>query len=1060
MPSQVFSQEGRLEELLRHASDVVVELAPDGRLLYVSDAVERVLGRTAQSLVGLSFLEVVVPKDRPNALSAFRKVVETGDGAMIPIRVARMDGLRVELETTLRSFVSESHGQRIVAICHDVTERSARVAVDRQRNAYHRALAESGARPAAIADADGTIRFSNRRFREVFGNEVGVRELLARVSPESRISLESAWYQTTHAPGSSSGSHDFEFRRDDGSFSWYSASWEAIQSEDGQRRFALFCEDITQRKKIEHALRTIASGFSFTEPEELRPMIAMIAQALEMDRLVLGLLDEDSGPLHVLVAWQDGEFIDIDRLELEGLPDSAVARGDACLHPTGVCQLMPSVAERMGPDFESYAGFPLRRLDGGVIGIIGGYGRKSIRDPDLMRSLLSSFATHAGAAIDRQRIDAEISANQDRFDALALQSDDMLIEVDANARIIYMSQASRSVLGIEPEDLLGRRVEELTHPDDHPTTRLTHAQLITGKGSWVTVSRGRHANGSWRWLESKISTFTASDGSPRAILLVRDITERRRGELGRDLLYRVVQRGADLVFVCQPDMKLLFANEAATRLVHWPSNDDSGRRTFDQLLSTKDAERLRIEILPRLEPTKPWSGELALSSSTGEEPIPTEATIFWFQGTEESAGRYLAITLRDIAKRRSAEEALRESEIRLSQAQKMEAIGRLTGGIAHDFNNLLTAIIGYSDLVLDQLGEEHGARSDTEEILRAAERAGGLTRQLLAFSRRQVIQPELMDLNAIVADTDRMLRRLIGENIELVTLQNGELHAILADPGQIEQVIVNLVVNSRDAMPRGGRIEIETTNFTAHEKVETSSGPLEIGDYVVLRVSDTGTGMEEAVLDQIFQPFFTTKQAHQGTGLGLASAHDIVSQNGGQIDVESVPDQGTTFSVYLPAARETLGTPDPTDRDLRTEGHETILLVEDSDSVRQLIQRTLEKSGYRVLAAESATAALRYCSRHSGEIDLLLTDVVLPRTPGPEVARRVVELRPGIRVLFMSGFTDDTLVRQGLRPGTSELLEKPFSPATALVRIRKLLDSPVRPLEDTLSSTSFPVEHS
>ncbi len=381
----------------------------------------------------------------------------------------------------------------------------------------------------------------------------------------------------------------------------------------------------------------------------------------------------------------------------------------------------------------------------------------------------------------------------------------------------------------------------------------------------------------------------------------------------------------------------------------------------------------------------------------------------------------------------------------MNQAQKMEAVGRLAGGIAHDFNNLLTAIIGYSDLVLDELGEGHVAQRDAEEILRAAVRAGGLTRQLLAFSRRQVLQPEPVDLNAVVADIDRMMRRLITENIELVTLQAGELQPIIADPGQLEQVIVNLVVNARDAMPHGGRLQLETANHSVLVPRRTDSGMLEPGDYVQLSVSDTGSGMDEKTRAQIFEPFFTTKEADQGTGLGLASVYGIVRQSGGQIDVDSHPGTGTRFTVFFPVAEQPASPPGRRTESPAPGGDETILLVEDAAPVRRLVQRTLEKVGYKVLAAESATAALRHCARYEGRIDLLLTDVVLPKIGGPEIAIKARELRPGIRVIFMSGFSDETLARHGLTARSRALLEKPFTPTDVLERVRRQLDASEEP---------------
>ncbi len=1058
MLTEGFSQGGREEALLRHAGDIVVELRLDGRIAYVSPAVERILGRPASYFIDLSFLEAVVPEDRQPTLAVFRKVIDTGDEPLLRFRSDHRDGHPVAFEATARSFVDDEGRRRVVVVCRDLTEQSLRGAVNQARDAYHRAIAESGTRPAAVTTLNGEIRFSNRRFREVFGNCSSIDALRERMCEESRAAMDTAWYNARRGDGSNLGSADFEYARPDGTTQWFSTTWEPILPESPDRQFSMLFQEITRRKKVEQALRLIAQGVTAAGTDSFRPIIAMIAEALELDRIVLGLLSpSDPDQLDVLVAWQDGAFLEDESLDLEGLPDHDVANGESCIHPTAIGQLMPTVAERIGHDFDSYAGIPLLRTDGSVFGLLSSYGRKPFRDTELVRSVMLSFAVLAASAIDRLRADEDVQANRARFDALALQAEDMLIEVDSNSLITYMSPASEAVLGRDPESFIGLDIGSITHPDDLPNTQRAIEQLKSGQRNTGTITRGRHADGSWRWIESRTNSFKGSDGSYRSLIVARDVTERQRGELGRDLLFSVVQNGADLVFVCETDSTLLFANEAATQLLAAPPSEAVEGLKFAELLTESDGLRLESQILPELTLATPWSGELELRGSSDRDPaIAAEATIYLFRGTERSAGTYLAITLRDVSERRRAQEALRQSELRLSQAQKMEAVGRLAGGIAHDFNNLLTAIIGYSDLVLDQLGEGHGSTRDVEEILRAAERAGGLTRQLLAFSRRQVLQPEAVDLNVIVADIDRMMRRLIGENIELVTSQDGELRRIIADPGQIEQVIVNLVVNARDAMPRGGRIDIETANFHTPTALRTDSGKLEAGDYVLLRVSDTGVGMDEAVRSQIFEPFFTTKEAHEGTGLGLASAYGIVSQTGGQIDVESVPQQGATFSIYLPAAREQSPEMEPNCEEPDVGGSETILVVEDSEPVRKLVARTLESSGYTVLVAASATAALRHCSRHDGPIDLLLTDVVLPKTSGPEIARRALELRPAIRVLFMSGFTDDTLVRQGLEPGRPALLEKPFSPATVLARVRRALNSDPEDPADPV----FPVEHS
>ncbi|MCB9726175.1 MAG: PAS domain S-box protein [Spirochaetaceae bacterium] len=1032
----------RALELLRRSPDVLVECGTDGRISFVSDAVHAVLGLPPEHLVGLSFVEVLVPENRAATVALFRKVVETGSSTIVRFRALRPDGTLVAFEAVVRVF--EDDGVlRVLASCRDVTQQRAVQEVDRQRNDYYRALVENGARLAAVADAEGTILFSSQRFKQTFGTPTHFEAITAQSTTEVRRSMANRWYASTRPDAAPSGAIDFEHASPDGRPAWYTLRWDGFLDANERRLFAVVCEEITPRKRVEQALRQIATGLLAEGPESLRRTVADLAEVLEMSRFVLATVGpEGANEVRVVAAYVDGAFLEESHLDVTDLPDAKVLEGETCIHPSGLAQLVPAVRARLGRDFESYAGLPLRRADGTVLGLAGGYGSHAIVDPDLHRSLLSAFATHAAAAIDQARIDAEIRANQDRFDALAFGSDDILIETDAEGRITYVSPGVEPVLGHRPDQLVGRPVHDFLHTDDELHYVDTRRRVAAGDERARTLSRVRHADGDFRWLETQSSGFVASDGSIRTLSLARDVSQRHHAELGRELLHRVVQLGADLVFVCEPDASVLFANDAAIARVGSGASRPLEGRSFFELLSEADAARLRDQVLPALTEAAGWTGDLELTPGDAATPIRTEATVFLFRSKDEPAHSYLAVVLHDVTARRSAEEALHESELRLGQSQKMEAVGRLAGGIAHDFNNLLTAIIGYSDLVLDEIGPGHGARRDAEEILRAAERAGGLTRQLLAFSRRQVLQPESIDLNAIVADVDRMMRRLIGENIELVTLQDGGLDRVMADPGQLEQVIVNLVVNARDAMPRGGRLQIETLNCRLAHALRVESGLLEPGEYVVLRVSDTGIGMDEETRSRIFEPFFTTKQADQGTGLGLASVWGIVSQTGGQIHVETMPRAGTTFSVYLPVSRTHEEPPEPAAVDRSVRGDETILLVEDSGTVRRLVQRTLESQGYRVLACESATAALRYCSRYEEPIHLLLSDVVLRRTSGPAIARRARELRPGIRVLFMSGFTDETLARHGLHRRREDLLEKPFTPSALLSRVRSRLDTP------------------
>jgi signal transduction histidine kinase/ActR/RegA family two-component response regulator len=392
--------------------------------------------------------------------------------------------------------------------------------------------------------------------------------------------------------------------------------------------------------------------------------------------------------------------------------------------------------------------------------------------------------------------------------------------------------------------------------------------------------------------------------------------------------------------------------------------------------------------------------------------------------------------------RKRAEEALRNSEEQLRQAQKLEAIGMLAGGIAHDFNNLLTVIGGYSDLTLVQLREEDPLRSNINEVKKAAERAAGLTRQLLAFSRKQVLQPKVLDLNAVVSELEKLLRRLIGEDIGFRTVLESTLGSVKADPGQIEQIIMNLAVNARDAMPRGGKLTIETKNVDLDEYYAKKHIAVIPGPYVMLAVSDTGTGMDQQTQARIFDPFFTTKETGKGTGLGLSTVYGIVKQSGGNIWVYSEVGRGTTFKVYLPRVDE--GAEEykrsaETQVDFR--GPETVLVAEDEEMVRKLACKVLEMSGYRVLEAANGGAALLICERHNEPIHLLITDVIMPEMSGRELADRLAQLRPEMKVLYMSGYTDNAIVHHGVLNEGASFIQKPFATHALARKVREVLDA-------------------
>ncbi len=437
--------------------------------------------------------------------------------------------------------------------------------------------------------------------------------------------------------------------------------------------------------------------------------------------------------------------------------------------------------------------------------------------------------------------------------------------------------------------------------------------------------------------------------------------------------------------------------------------------TLDRALQGERVRNAELVIIPRNGPPR-----TVLSSG---QPIA------------DAQGRNLGavVAMQDITERK-----LLESQLR--QAQKMEAIGRLAGGVAHDFNNLLNVILGYSEMVLGEIGTDDPHRARIEQVRKAGERAASLTRQLLAFSRKQVIQPRVLDLGALVAEMEKMLRRLIGEDVELIIRAQAGALRIKADPGQIEQIALNLVVNARDAMPQGGRLTIETAGVDLDERFAREHPGARPGSYVMLAVGDTGCGMTPEIQARMFEPFFTTKEPGKGTGMGLATVYGIVKQSDGYIGVASEPGRGTTFSIYMPPTVEPTEAALPHDPSASPRGTETILVVEDDPSVRNVVRDCLRIYGYTALETGDPEEGIRICQDHQGTIHLLMTDVVLPKMSGRALATRLSSLRPDMRILFMSGYTDDALGQHGVLNRDVAFLQKPFHLTVMARKVREVLD--------------------
>jgi PAS domain S-box-containing protein len=506
----------------------------------------------------------------------------------------------------------------------------------------------------------------------------------------------------------------------------------------------------------------------------------------------------------------------------------------------------------------------------------------------------------------------------------------------------------------------------------------------------------------------------------------------------------IVEGGADAVALIAGDGRLLFISAPIERMTGYTPAELIGASAFD-LVHPDDLKHAREAFQRTLAAAEPVRIEYRGRHKDGSW---RQRDVIGVNRLEDPAIAGVIVNFRDTTVSSAVETELRTEHTRLeqklAQTQKMEAVGRLAGGIAHDFNNLLTAIVGYADLAQIRVEDDELLRRDLEEIRKAGHSAASLTRQLLAFSRKQLLQPQIIDLNAIVDRMTGLLRRLIGEHIELRSLPADGLGRVNADPGQIEQVIVNLAVNARDAMPSGGTLSIETANIeldTAYvaEHPEASAGP-----HVMLSISDTGIGMDRTVQEHLFEPFYTTKEPGKGTGLGLATVYGIVKQSGGSIFVYSEAAHGTSLKIFLPRAAGAGDTAplEPILPGLR--GTETILLLEDQAEVRSVVEHMLTRHGYRVLAAGNGADGLDAARVYPGRIDLLITDVVMPGMSGRDVATQFLRERPDARELYMSGYTDDSVVQQGIIEHGVAFIQKPFTPSRLLQKIRELLDAEIQ----------------
>lgn len=678
--------------------------------------------------------------------------------------------------------------------------------------------------------------------------------------------------------------------------------------------------------------------------------------------------------------------------------------------------------------------FPVKKGEY-FFGVFEFFSREKIAPDADFLAMVNVLSSLLGEYIVRKQAEELIRLSEERFRTASRYASFVPAEFDKDLRYRWIYNPHPD---FDPAMVMGKRDDELEDSEGTRKLRDLKRRVVeSGQGEIEEIAFKR--SDGVRFYDFAVEPLRNAAGDVMGgISAAFDITPRKLAERELEKFAALVAQSNDFIAIVEPGGRLLYLNRSARRMAGMEEQDSKTGRNILEFIhpeDQKEAEGIFSHVLSE----GSWKGEFRLRIPASGRVVPVAWNLFPLRernpttdGEMQVIG--LALVALDLTE-------VKEKDEQLHHAQKMEALGRLAGGVAHDFNNILTAIIGYSDLLVALLSREVPGRDLAEEIKKAGERAASLTRQLLAYSRKQVLQKRFLVLNETVRNMEAMLRRLIGENVIFETSMDHGLWAAELDPAQMEQVILNLAVNARDAMPAGGRLLIETRNVEMDTATARTIPPLEPGLYVALVVKDTGEGMSQEVLSRLFEPFFTTKKEGKGTGLGLSMVYGIVQQSGGAVQVESTPGKGSAFSIYFPALREAKAAEEnaPTPSPAFSGGAETVLLVEDDTMVRDFLEIALARGGYTVRTASSGKDALEIEPGLGSPLSLLITDIVMPGIGGIEVAEEIRRRHPGIRVLFISGYAPDNRVTEELSEGRVELLAKPFSAEVLLAKVGKLL---------------------
>ena len=1032
--------EDRYRDLVEHSHDLICTHDLAGRILSINPEAASLLGYDRESLVGRDIRDTLLPESGDEFNDYIAKLLSEGiaQGSMVA-RTRSGEKRILEYTNTLRT---EGVAVPLVrGVAHDVTEeRQAQEALEASE-AELRALFVAMTDVILVFDAEGRyLRIAPTDPAHLYKPR---DDLIGKSLDQVFQKAEAAFFLDHIRRALNEGQmHRIEYRlRINETDVWFDGSVSPLSKDS----VLWIARDITERKRTEAERRLIFEIIEgvITTPnlDELLKLIHQsIGKLLYAKNCYVALYDQPLNLIH-FEFWVD-EFDPVQTARPIGkdFTSYVLTTGQPLLLTEEVANRMcaQGEVEMSGRASASWLGVPLRTASGtiGVLVLQHYQDDRAYSERDL--EFLSSVGDQIALAIERKRAEEKLRESEERYRVVAETATDVIVTIDEHSTILFANRAVERMFGYEASELLGKPITMLM-PE---YLRHVHESAIgnyvrTGRKhiNWESVELpGLHRTGREIPIDLSFGEFKRN-GIRFFTGIARDITERKQAE--RELTkseerYRdIVENAHDIIYSHDLQGNYTSINNAGEQITGY-SREEVLSMNFVQTVAPESLEKAREMIARKLAGEKGTAYDMEIIAKDGHRVAVEVNSKLVFQDGAPVGVQGVA---RDVTERKELEEQLRQS-------QKMEAVGQLAGGIAHDFNNLLTAITGYSELSMKRLRAEDPLLSNLQEIKKAGDRAASLTRQLLAFSRKQVLQPKVLDLNLVVLDLEKMLRRLIGEDIELRTVLEPEVGSIKVDPGQIEQIIMNLAVNARDAMPQGGRLIIETKNILVDDEYARKHIAVTPGRFVMLAVSDSGTGIDPQTQSRIFEPFFTTKEVGKGTGLGLSTVYGIVKQSGGNIWVYSEVGLGTTFKIYLPRTDESLQVykRDPGPEEFLL-GTETVLLTEDEQVVRKLACQVLRIYGYQVLEAANGNAALLICESHPAPIHLLITDVIMPGMSGRELASRLTELRPDMKVLYMSGYTDSAIVHQGVLDEGANFIQKPFSTDVLAIKVRELLDA-------------------